>query len=141
VSGIGAAISGIGSAAASGIGGALGGDAFELGTDLGDDDSASVVMPVEESGDSSFFGSVGEDSSQSMSTGGSVAVPIGEDFIDGAVGPAFNGWQITGLVCTTLLLLLCGFVTIDLVSAIRNPAATPVSSPLLQGLTDLFAWK
>ncbi|MFM7184064.1 MAG: helix-turn-helix domain-containing protein [Planctomycetota bacterium] len=140
MSGIGG-VSGIGGAAASGIGGALAGDAFELGTDLGDTDSASVVMPVEESGDSSFFGTVGEESSQSLSTSGSIAATVGEDFVDGVVGPSFNAWQITGLVCTALLLLLSGFVMIDLVSSIRSPAGMPVSSPLLKALTDIFGWR
>lgn len=140
-SGIGGGPSGIGGAAGSGIGGGLGGDAFDLGTSLGDDDSASVVMPVEESGDSSFFGAVGEDSSASLSTSPSMATIPGEDFIDGAFAAPFNAWQITGLVCTTILLLLCGFVMLDLVGAIRSQTPAPLSGPLLKALASVFAWK
>lgn len=138
-SGIGVS-SGIGAAVASGIGGGLGGDAFDLGTTLGDDDSASVVMPVEESGDSSFFATVGEESSASLSP--STGNGPSEEFLDGVVvGTPFNAWQITGLACMTLLLLLCGFVMIDLVWSIRSPAAAPVSAPLLKALASIFAWK
>jgi len=140
-SGIGG-VSGIGGASgASGVGSGLSGEAFELGTNLGDDDSASVVMPAEESGDSSFFGAIGEESSASLSVTTSTAAIPGEDFIEAGIGPPFNAWQLTGLVCTALLLLLCGFVMIDLVWSIRSPSAAPLSGPLLKAMADTFAWK
>lgn len=135
-----------GSAIGSGIGGSgsLAGDAFELGADGGDDDSASVVIGTEEGGDSSLFGLATDDSSESISmTGDSFSQPVapGEDFIDAAGGQGFNALQITGLVCTSLLLLTCCLVMLDLVWTIPAPGGKPVSSPLLKALTDTFAWK
>jgi excisionase family DNA binding protein len=141
-SGLGGSVvgSGIGG---SGLGGSLGDEAFALGGDVGDDDSASVVISTEDSGDSSFFGTVTDDSSESISAAG---VPFpggtpGEDFLDAAGGPPFNALQITGLVFTTLLLLTCCLVMVDLAWTIPSPAGKPVSSPLLKGLTDVFSWK
>ena len=128
----------------SGIGGSgsLGGDAFELGADDGDDDSASVVIGTEEGADS-IFGLATDESSESISMTDesfSQRVP-GEDFIDAAGGQGFNALQITGLVCTALLMLTCCLVMLDLVWTIPAPGGQPVSSPLLQALTQLFAWK
>lgn len=139
-----------GSAIGSGIGGSgiggsgsLSGDAFELGADGGDDDSASVVIGTEEGGDSSLFGLAADDSSESISmTDGSFSQSVpGEDFIDAAGGQGFSGLQITGLVCTALLLLTCCLVMLDLAWTIPAPGGKPVSSPLLKALTDTFAWK
>jgi hypothetical protein len=138
--------SGIGSGVGSGIddvGGALGGDAFELGDATTDDESASVVVATEDSGDSSFFGTVSDDSgSVSLEDASSAALIPGDDgFLEGAAGPPFSALQIVGLVCCTLLLLTAALVMIDLVWSIRTPAGTPVSSPLLKALTDLFSWR
>ena len=138
--------SGIGSGVGSGIddvGGALGGDAFELGDATTDDESASVVVATEDSGDSSFFGTVSDDSgSVSLEDASSAALIAGDDgFLEGAAGPPFSALQIVGLVCCTLLLLTAALVMIDLVWSIRTPAGTPVSSPLLKALTDLFSWR
>ena len=128
------------------IGGAFGGDAFDLGDSTTDDESASVVISTEDTGDSSFFGAVTDDSgSVSLDDGSSlspVGMAIGEDgFLEGAAGPPFSVLQIVGLVCCTLFLLTCSLVMIDLVWAIRAPVGEPISSPLLQALTDLFAWR
>jgi hypothetical protein len=49
--------------------------------------------------------------------------------------------QIVGLICCTLFLLTAALVMIDLVWSIRTPAGTPISSPLLKALTDLFSWR
>ena len=138
--------SGIGSGVGSGIddvGGALGGDAFELGDATTDDESASVVVATEDSGDSSFFGTVSDDSgSVSLEDASPAALIPGDDgFLEGAAGPPFSALQIVGLVCCTLLLLTAALVMIDLVWSIRTPAGTPVSSPLLKALTDLFSWR
>ena len=141
--------SGVGSGIGSGvddIGGAFGGDAFDLGDSTTDDESASVVISTEDTGDSSFFGAVTDDSgSVSLDDGSSlspVGMAIGEDgFLEGAAGPPFSVLQIVGLVCCTLFLLTCSLVMIDLVWAIRAPVGEPISSPLLQALTDLFAWR
>jgi hypothetical protein len=144
-SGIGGSVIGSG-IRGSGIGGSgnLGGDAFELGADGGDDDSASVVIGTDEAGDSSLFGLATEDPSESISmTDGSFSQSVapGEDFLDAAGGQGFNALQITGLVCTALLLLTCCLVMLDLVWTIPAPGGKPVSSPLLKALTDTFAWK
>jgi hypothetical protein len=138
--------SGIGSGVGSGIddvGGALGGDAFELGDATTDDESASVVVATEDSGDSSFFGTVSDDSgSVSLEDASPAALIPGDDgFLEGAAGPPFSALQIVGLVCCTLLLLTAALVMIDLVWSIRTPAGTPISSPLLKALTDLFSWR
>ena len=128
------------------IGGAFGGDAFDLGDSTTDDESASVVISTEDTGDSSFFGAVTDDSgSVSLDDGSSlspVGMAIGEvGFLEGMAGPPFSVLQIVGLVCCTLFLLTCSLVMIDLVWAIRAPVGEPISSPLLQALTDLFAWR
>jgi len=136
--------SGIGDGIGSGIddvGGGLGGDAFELGDATNDDESASVVISTEDSGDSSFFGTVSDDSgSVSIDGAAAAALVAGDDaFLEGAT--PFTTLQIVGLVCCTLLLLTAALVMIDLVWSIRAPAGTPISSPLLKALTDLFSWR
>jgi hypothetical protein len=125
------------------VGGALGGDAFELGDATTDDESASVVVATEDSGDSSFFGTVSDDSgSVSLEDASSAALIPGDDgFLEGVAGPPFSALQIVGLVCCTLFLLTAALVMIDLVWSIRTPAGTPISSPLLKALTDLFSWR
>jgi hypothetical protein len=125
------------------VSGALGGDAFELGDATTDDESASVVVATEDSGDSSFFGTVSDDSgSVSLEDASSAALIPGDDgFLDGVAGPPFSALQIVGLVCCTLFLLTAALVMIDLVWSIRTPAGTPISSPLLKALTDLFSWR
>jgi hypothetical protein len=138
---------GLGSAIGSGvdaIGGALGGDAFELGDAATDDDSASVVISTEESGDSSFFGNISDESSSlSIEDAGSIAGTVGggEEFLEGVGGPPFSVLQIVGLVCCTLFLLTCSLVMVDLVWSIQAPSGSPISSPLLKALTDTFAWR
>jgi excisionase family DNA binding protein len=141
--------SGIGSGVGSGIGsgvddvGGLGGDAFELGDATTDDESASVVISTEDSGDSSFFGTVSEDSgSVSLEDSAAAAALVpGDDYLEGAGGTPFSVLQIVGLVCCTLFLLTAALVMIDLVWSIRAPAGVPISSPLLKALTDLFSWR
>jgi excisionase family DNA binding protein len=125
------------------VGGPLGGDAFELGDATTDDESASVVVATEDSGDSSFFGTVSDDSgSVSLEDASSAALIPGDDgFLEGVAGPPFSALQIVGLVCCTLFLLTAALVMIDLVWSIRTPAGTPISSPLLKALTDLFSWR
>ncbi len=141
VSGVGLG-SGIGGGIGSGIDDVgLGGDAFELGDATNDDESASVVISTEDSGDSSFFGTVSDDSG-SVSIDGAAAAAIvagDDDFLESAT--PFTTLQIVGLVCCTLLLLTAALVMIDLVWSIRAPAGMPISSPLLKALTDLFSWR
>lgn len=143
--------SGIDVAAASGIGGdldlgggQLGGEAFELGGDLGDDDSASVVIATEESGDSSFFGAAMDDSASVAFDDGSVSdissTSLGVAPVEYAVDTTFSVWQILGLLACALLLLTGGLVMFDLVWTIRGPDETALSAPLLQALAKVLPW-
>lgn len=126
------------------LGGSLAGDAFDLGGGTTDDESASVVIATEDTGDSSFFGAAAADDSASVSfddsmTGGDLI--SGEaDVVVGPVGPPFSVWQVVGLVCSTLILLLAGLVVFDVVRTIRAPIGAPVSSPILNGLAETFGW-
>jgi len=146
------AASGIDLAAASGIGPGLdlggdplGGDAFELGEGLGDEESASVVIATEESGESSFFGAAMDDSaSVAFDDAGSVSdistSTIGAAPMEYAVDTTFNIWQIVGLSACALLLLTAALVTFDLVWTIRSPGEKALSGPLLQALTKVLPW-
>jgi excisionase family DNA binding protein len=149
----GIAVSGIdldtGAAAGSGVsdaGGSLVGEAFELGAGGGDEDSASVVIATEESGDSSFFNAAVEDSA-SVNFGDSSAIDGGSSSLmvdtlqEPSVEMGFSGWQIAGLCCCALLLLAGAFVMYDLAWTIRTPQGTPVSAPLLNALADTFGWR
>lgn len=117
------------------VGGSLAGEAFELGTAGDDDESASVVIPTEDSTDSSFFGTVTEDSvSMDESSASSIGMP-GEIAYETVIGTQFNAWQILGLVCCTLLLLVGTFVMVDLALTINNPGKKPI---VLEGLVHYF---
>lgn len=127
------------------IGGALAGDAFELGADTGDEESASVVIATEESGDSSFFTTAAEDSA-SIPYRDSSALDISSGMLRDAlqepvIDMGFSVWQITGLVCCAVLLLVGGFIMYDLAWTIRSPQGTPVTAPLLNALSDTFGWR
>jgi len=148
-SGVGLDLSGVGGPSAIGsgvdaVGGSLSGDAFELGDATVDDESASVVIATEDTGDSSFFGTVAEDSgSVSLDDSSHAAVMPGGEMIYGevAAGPPFSVLQILGLVSCMLFLLTAGLVMIDLVWSIRAPVGEPVSQPLLKALADVFSWR
>lgn len=149
-SGIGSAIGAGGSlaggsfAAGSLAGGSLAGEEFDLG-DVGDDESASVVIATDETGDSSFFGAALEDSasvsleessvSDSMA-GMSMGIPL-----EHVADTTFNVWQVLALVCCTLLMLTAGLVMFDLTSTIRAPTGTPLSAPLLNALSETLGWR
>lgn len=150
----GIAVSGIdldvGAAPGSGIseaGGSLAGDAFELGADTGDDDSASVVIATDESGDSSFFANAVDDSASVQFGDSSVADSASSSMLGDALIPEtavemrFSGWQIAGLTCCALVLLAGGFIMYDLAWTIRTPQGTPASAPLLNALSDVFGWR
>ncbi|MEX0671036.1 MAG: helix-turn-helix domain-containing protein [Pirellulales bacterium] len=127
------------------FGGSLAGDAFELGDSVSDDESASVVIATEDTGDSSFFGTVTDDSgSVSLDDSiGSAGVLVGDESFTETMpaGPPFSLLQILGLICCTLFLLTCSLVMIDLVWAVRAPGGTPLASPLLKALSETFAWR
>lgn len=129
-------------------GGSFAGDEFNLGEGMGDEDSASVVIATEESGDSSFFANVTDDSasvaldssvdldSSSMSDLSPVDV-IPETAID----MQFSGWQIAGLTCCALILLTGGIVMYDVLSSIHKPQGTPTSGLLLNAMGQLMGWR
>lgn len=125
-------------------GGSLAGDAFDLG-DMGDEESASVIIATEETGDSSFFGAALEDSasvsleessvSDSMS-GLGVGLPL-----EHVVDTTFSVWQVLALGCCALLMLTAGLVMFDLAAIIRAPGGTPLSAPLLTALSETLGWR
>jgi|694.fasta_scaffold25728_7 excisionase family DNA binding protein len=146
-------LSGIDIGGASGIAGSgvsiadggsgLGGDAFELGGDTTDDESASVVIPTEETGDSSFFGQAIEGDGSAFGedlSSGSASVIIGEPN-EFAMETPFSGLQIAGLVCCSLLLLAGGFVMYDLVSTIGSVEGPSLANPLLDSMAETFGWR
>lgn len=121
-------------------------DDFELGGEATDDESASVVIASDsEAGDSSFFGqtiggqssSFGDDSSLG-SAGSSETLAFPAQMLDEMT---FSVWQIVGLVCCSLLLLLGGFIAYDLVRTIGSPENTSLSNPLLNSLAEVFGWR
>ncbi len=122
------------------------GDDFELGGETTDDESASVVIASDsEAGDSSFFGqtiggqssSFGDDSSLG-SAGSAETLAFPTQMLDEV---SFSVWQIVGLVCCSLLLLLGGFIAYDLVRTIGSPENTSLSNPLLNSLAEVFGWR
>jgi len=122
------------------LGGSLAGDAFELGADVADEESASVVIPTEETGDASFFGAAMDDSA-SVSFGdasGSAPIPMGAggEFEMPVLAAPFSVWQVVGLICCTLLLFVCGLVVFDVLTTVRGPQGRPISAPLLSALAD-----
>jgi len=125
-------------------GGSLAGEAFDLG-DVGDEESASVVIATDDTGDSSFFGAALEDSASvsleessaanSMS-GLSMGIPL-----EHPVETTFSIWQVLALVCCTLLMLTAGLVMFDLTSTMRAATGTPLSAPLLNALSETLGWR
>jgi len=125
----------------------LAGDAFELGGTGDDEDSASVVLPTESTGDSSFFENVGgEGASGSFADSSSVGLAaaggdaFAADAYEAGAGMTFSAWQIVGLVSCFLFLLLGSFVMLDLVWAVRAPRSF-LSAPLLDALANAFNWR
>jgi hypothetical protein len=124
---------------------ALAGEEFDLGGLGDDDDSASVVAVEPESGDSSFFAAAAGESSEF--TGDlPLSAEGGADLVDlttAAVVPdtRFSVWQISGLVCCSLLLLAGGFVMFDLMRTIGSPNDLSLASPLLNPLSGVFGWR
>ena len=125
-------------------GGSLAGDAFDLG-DVGEEESASVVIATDETGDSSFFGAALDDSASvsleessiADSTGGlSMGLPL-----EHVPDTTFSVWQVLALACCTLLMLTAGLVMFDLTSTIRAPSGTPLSAPLLNALSETLGWR
>ncbi len=139
----GSAIGGAGVSVVSG-GSGLGGDEFQLGSDTVDDESASVVIATEDTGDSSFFGAAIEGEGSAFSedlTSDSASVILGGEPGEYATETPFSALQITGLVCCSLLLLCGGFVMYDLVRTIGAPEGPTLANPLLNAMAETFGWR
>ena len=123
--------------------GSLAGDAFELGAGVEDEESASVVIATEDTGDSSFFATVEDAPSVAYDdASGSVDIPL-QDFDPADLvpkSPPFSVWQVVGLVCCTLLMLGGGLVVFDILGVVQSPDREPVSTPLLNALAQTFGW-
>lgn len=139
----GSAIGGAGVSVVSG-GSGLGGDEFQLGSDTIDDESASVVIATEDTGDSSFFGAAIEGEGSAFSedlTSDSASVILGGEPGEYIPETPFSALQITGLVCCSLLLLFGGFVMYDLVRTIGSPEGPTLANPLLNAMAETFGWR
>lgn len=137
------AIGGAGVSVVSG-GSGLGGDEFQLGSDTTDDESASVVIATEDTGDSSFFGAAIEGEGSAFSedlASDSASVILGGEPGEYAIETPFSALQITGLVCCSLLLLFGGFVMYDLVRTIGSPEGPTLANPLLNAMAETFGWR
>ena len=89
-------------------------------------------------GDSSFFGEeVGQDANHPTAASDMLSSSFGLIHDDAK----FNGWQVTGLICCAMLLLLGGLLTFDLVRTIGSSADTSLSNPLVGSLSQLFGWQ
>lgn len=124
--------------------GAFGGDEFLLGGEGTEEESASVVIATEDTGDSSFFGAAigGENSqlsaeSSSQDSASVILGPTGEFTMD----TPFSGLQITGLICCSLLLLGGGFVVFDLVRTIGSAEGPMLANPVLDRIAETFGWR
>ena len=114
-----------------------------------DDPSQSADLASSQAGDSMFDKSAGPgDSSFFGEELGKDANPLtaGSDMLSSSFGyihddAKFNGWQVTGLICCALLLLLVGLLTFDLVRTIGSSADTSLSNPLVGSLSQLFGWQ
>lgn len=125
-------------------GGSLAGDAFDLG-DVGEEESASVVIATDETGDSSFFGAALDDSAsvsleESSVTDSMAGLSVGLP-LEHVADTTFSVWQVLALACCALLMLTAGLVMFDLASTIRAPGGTPLSAPLLNALSETLGWR
>ena len=90
-------------------------------------------------GDSSFFGEeVGLEANRLTDASDMLSSSQLMGILDDT---QFNSWQVTGLICCALLLLLGGLMTFDLVRTIGSSADTSLSNPLVGSLSQLFGWR
>lgn len=135
------------SGASLGGGSLLGSDEFQLGSDTGDDDSASVVIATDDTTDSSSFGiGAGEDESSSFSepVSSSSGLHSSADFHDlgdYSFETPFSVLQVLGLACCCLLLLFGGFVALDVVQSIGSSDGPWLANPILDAMADSFGWR
>ena len=124
--------------------GSVADDAFDLGGGMGDEESASVVIATEESGESSFFGAALEDSgsvSLDDSAVGATSLPGGDVGYALMPSASFSVLQVVGLICCSLLLFLASVVMFDVAWTIRAPQGTPLANPLLNAMGEMFGWR
>lgn len=122
----------------------LGGDEFQLGSDTAEEESASVVIATDDSGDSSFFGAAIEGEGSTFNedlSSDSASVILGAEPGEYTLETPFSALQITGLVCCSLLLLCGGFVMYDLVRTIGSPEGPTLANPLLNAMAETFGWR
>jgi excisionase family DNA binding protein len=135
------------SGASLGGGSLLGSDEFQLGSDTGDDDSASVVIATDDTTDSSSFGiGAGEDESSSFSEPVSSSSGLDSsadlhDLGDYSLETPFSVLQVLGLACCCLLLLFGGFVALDVVQSIGSREGPWLANPILDAMADSFGWR
>lgn len=123
-----------------------GGDDFDLGSPLAEDESASQVMELSsESGEGSFFGdaldgagsSFGDESGVESFSGALAAADVITE--PGVPEMRFSGLQTAGLICITLLMLFGAFMSYDLVRTIGS--SNPVGNPVLDALAETIGWR
>lgn len=126
------------------LGGSLGGDFDNDQFDLGSaDDSGSVIMPGDASEASDMFSEGMDSSGFSGHTFGGAADLSGSLGIpdEMSMDVRFSTWQICGLICCSLILLIGGLITFDLVRTIGTSQATVLANPLLDAFAETFGWR
>ncbi len=128
----------------------LGGNGeFDLDAEATADDpsqSAELASESQVGGNSSFFEkSQGPADSSFFDQPEGGPTPLSEMPSSSMLGPGlgttkFTGWQVTGLICCSLLLLFGGLLTFDLVRTIGSPNDMPLANPIVGGLAGVFGW-
>jgi len=128
----------------------LGGNGeFDLDAEATADDpsqSADLASESQAGGNSSFFDqSQGPADSSFFDQAEAGPTPLSEMASSSMLGPGlgttkFTGWQVTGLICCSLLLLFGGLLTFDLVRTIGSPNDMPLANPIVGGLAGVFGW-
>jgi hypothetical protein len=128
----------------------LGGNGeFDLDAEATADDpsqSADLASESQAGGNSSFFDqSQGPADSSFFDQAEAGPTPLSEMASSSMLGPGlgttkFTGWQVTGLICCSLLLLFGGLLTFDLVRTIGSPNDMPLANPIVGGLAGAFGW-
>ena len=128
----------------------LGGNGeFDLDAEANADDpsqSADLASESQVGGNSSFFDkSQGPGDSSFFDPPDGGPTPLSEMPSSSMLGPGigatkFSPWQVTGLICCSLLMLFGGLLTFDLVRTIGSPDDIPLANPIVGGLASVFGW-
>lgn len=128
----------------------LGGNGeFDLDADGNAEDpsqSAELASESQVGGNSSFFEkSQGPADSSFFDQPDAGPTPLSEmpssSMLGSGIGITnFTVWQVTGLICCSLLLLFGGLLTFDLVRTIGSPDDIPLANPIVGGLASVFGW-